>query len=250
MKYDTTGRHLDDTVFYVCLAQEFRELIGESEDAFLLSFLADTNHIAQELMNRGNDPRQVFDSVLATGRTLRATAKERFYADVQHFSVTDLVDLYCFQVPCGGSIYLLTSPDDSLMVDTGYGIYHDDVMRMFVYYDLGDERKIRQVLVTHADTDHCGAAGFFPVEILMHPGTLEIIRQNNRTYGSRSEHSLLEAFYTKMINLFFQFRPPRQTRCLVPSGKPCRSIFPSLGAIRIGDIDLTVLEGLGGHTFG
>jgi glyoxylase-like metal-dependent hydrolase (beta-lactamase superfamily II) len=250
LEYDTTGRHLDDTVFYVRLAQEFRELIGGSEDAFLLSFLADTNHIAQELMNRGNDPRQVFDSVLATGRTLQATTGEHFYADVQQSAVTDLVDLFCFQMPCGGSVYVLRSPDESLMIDTGYGIYHADVMRMFAHNGLGGEQRFRQVIVTHADADHCGAAGFFPGEILMHPGTREIIRKNNRAYGSRSEHSLLEAFYTKMINLFSQFRPPQQTRCLGPSGEPPRSIFPSLGTIRIGDLDLEVLEGMGGHTVG
>ena len=96
LEYDTTGRHPDDTVFYIRLAQEFRELIGGSEDAFLLSFLADTNHIAQELMNRRNDPRQVFDSVLTTGRTLRTTTGERFYADVQQVAVTGMVDLFCF----------------------------------------------------------------------------------------------------------------------------------------------------------
>ena len=132
------------------------------------------------------------------------------------------------------------------MIDTGYGIYHADVMRMFARYGLESEQQFRQIIVTHADADHCGAAGFFPIEILMHPGTLEIIRQNNRAYGSRSEHSLLEAFYTRMINLFSQFRPPQQTRCLLPSGEPPCSIFPTLGTLRIGDLDLTVLEGLGG----
>ena len=50
------GKHLDDTIFYVRFAQEIRELIGESENTFLLSFLADTNHIAQELMNRETIP--------------------------------------------------------------------------------------------------------------------------------------------------------------------------------------------------
>jgi glyoxylase-like metal-dependent hydrolase (beta-lactamase superfamily II) len=250
LEYDTTGRHPDDTVFYIRLAQEFRELIGGSEDAFLLSFLADTNHIAQELMNRRNDPRQVFDSVLTTGRTLRKTTGDRFYADVQQIAVTDLVNLLCFQMPCGGSIYVLQSPHEALMIDTGYGIYHADVMRMFARFGLDSEQRFRQIIVTHADADHCGAAGFFPIEILMHPGTLEIIRRNNRAYGSRSEHSLLEAFYTRMINLFSQFRPPQQTRCLLPSGEPPCSIFPTLGTLRIGDLDLTVLEGLGGHTFG
>src|SRR5512136_2486873 len=96
LEYDTTGRHLDDTVFYVRYAQAIRDLIGESEEDFLLSFLADTNHIVQELMDRGNDPRKVFESILLTGKTLQATIREKFYADVQKFEITKQVTLYCF----------------------------------------------------------------------------------------------------------------------------------------------------------
>ena len=124
------GKHLDDTIFYVRFAQEIRELIGESENTFLLSFLADTNHIAQELMNRGYNPRQVFDSVLLTGRTMRATTGVNFYADIQQIPVTDKVALFCFQMPCGGSVYVLATGEETMMIDTGYGIYHKDVMRM------------------------------------------------------------------------------------------------------------------------
>ena len=162
IEYDKTGRHLDDTVFYVRYAQEVRDLIGESEEAFLLSFMADTNHIAQELMDRGFDPRKAFDCVLTTGRTLNATNGDRFYADVQQFPLTPDTTLYCFQLPCGGSIFLIRTPDELVMIDTGYGIYHDAVMAMFSHYGLGNLRNLSRIVVTHADGDHCGAAGFFP----------------------------------------------------------------------------------------
>jgi glyoxylase-like metal-dependent hydrolase (beta-lactamase superfamily II)/uncharacterized protein with ACT and thioredoxin-like domain len=250
LEYDTTGKHLDDTVFYVRYAQEVRELIGESEDEFLLSFLADTNHIVQELMDRGNDPRQVFASVLLTGQTMKATTGAHFYADIQRFAVTDVVDLWCFQLPCGGSIFVLDRPDGSLMIDTGYGIYHHDVMAMLASVGLGDKKRFTRLVITHADADHCGAGGFFDAPALMHEGTLAIILTNNRAYGSRSEHSVLEAFYTKMINLFSQFTPSRRIECFsAPTGR-CRGIFPVLGTVSIGDIELEVLDGLGGHTVG
>jgi glyoxylase-like metal-dependent hydrolase (beta-lactamase superfamily II) len=250
LEYDTTGKHLDDTIFYVRFAQEIRELIGESENTFLLSFLADTNHIAQELMNRGNNPRQVFDSVLLTGRTMRTTTGKNFYANVQKISVTSNVDLFCFQMPCGGSIYVLATPNEALMIDTGYGIYHNEVMAMFSHYGLGDERRFGQIIISHADADHCGAGGFFPAGALMHTGTREIIKTNNRAYGSRNEHSVLEAFYTKMINLFSQINPSTKITCLPPAGAATRSIFPILGTVKIGDLELEILEGLGGHTYG
>ena len=250
LEYDTTGKHLDDTVFYVRFAQEIRALIGESEDEFLLSFLAGTNHIVQELMDRGNDPRQVFDSVLATGRTTKATTGEHFYADIQKFSVSAFVDLYCFQLPCGGNIFVLNTAGESLMIDTGYGIYHRDVMAMLASCGLGDKSRFKRLVITHADADHCGAGGFFDAPALMHEGTLAIIQTNNRAYGSRSEHSVLEAFYTKMINLFSQFSPSARIECFPhPDGK-ARGIFPCMGKVGIGDLKLEVLDGLGGHTCG
>ena len=89
------------TVFYVRYAQAIRELIGNSEENFLLSFMADTNHIVQELMDRGNDHRKVF-SVLLTGQTMWATTHEGLDADIQKFQITEKTTLFCFQMPCGG----------------------------------------------------------------------------------------------------------------------------------------------------
>ena len=250
LEYDTTGKHLDDTVFYVRYGQAVRELIGESEDSFILSFLADSNHIAQELMDRGCDPRKVFESVLETGRTMNATSGKAFYADVQKFPLTTTTTLFCFQLPCGGSVFLIRAGDDLLMIDTGYGIYHQDIMTMFSRYGLADVSRISRIIVTHADADHCGAAGFFAVPAFMHAGTREIIRTNNRAYGSRNEDSVLEAFYTKMINLFSKFATPADIRCFPKPAEAKRGIFPVLGTVEIGDITLEVLESLGGHTFG
>ncbi|MFA5267922.1 MAG: MBL fold metallo-hydrolase [Methanoregula sp.] len=250
IEYDTTGKHLDDTVFYVRYAQAVRELIGDSEEPFLLSFLGDTNHMAQELMARGCNPRQAFDSVLDTGRSMNRTNGPGFYAAVQRFSVTDNVTLHCFQPPCGGSLFVLSTPDEMLMIDTGYGIYHDSVMAMLGQYGLGEEKKISHIIITHADADHCGAAGFFTVPVYMHEGTLNILKTNNRSYGSRSDHASLDEFYTKMINLFSRFNTPVDIQCFGPAEPVTRGIFPVIGRFRIDNVDLEVLDGLGGHTHG
>src|SRR5690606_5708195 len=89
LEYDTTGEQLDDTVFYVRFAQAVRGLIGTAEDEFLLSLLQDVNHIVQELNSLGQDPKEVFECILLTGRTLRNTTGDRFYADVQRIRLSD-----------------------------------------------------------------------------------------------------------------------------------------------------------------
>lgn len=250
LEYDKTGKHLDDTVFYVRFAQNVRALIGDSEDQFILTFLTDINHMAQELMDRGCNPHQVFDSVLATGQSMNRTTGAGFYADVQQFVITETMTLYCYQPPCGGSMFIIKTADELLMIDTGYGIYHDAIMAMLATYGMGDIRKVSRIIVTHADADHCGGAGFFAVPVSMHEGTLNIIRTNNRSYGSRSDHATLDEFYTKMINLFSRFNTPEKISCFGKPDGTVRGIFPVIGRVRIADLELEVLDGLGGHTHG
>jgi glyoxylase-like metal-dependent hydrolase (beta-lactamase superfamily II) len=145
---------------------------------------------------------------------------------------------------------MFKTPDELVMIDTGYGIYHADFMTLFSRYGMGDMKKLSRIIVTHADADHCGAAGHFSVPVSMHAGTLEIIRTDNRAWGSQNQESVLEEFYTKMINLFSRFAIPTDIRCFDPPNGIRRGIFPVIGTFSVGGIDVEVLDGLGGHTFG
>ncbi|MDD1705497.1 MAG: MBL fold metallo-hydrolase [Methanoregulaceae archaeon] len=250
LEYDTTGKKLDDTVFYIRFAQELREIIGESEDPFLLSFLGDINHAVQELMNLGQDPKKIFDSFLATGRTLTRTTGDGFYADMQTIPLSPEITLTCIQPPAGGNVYLIDTPMGCTMVDTGYGIYARDISAIIRKVVRGGKDAIRQIIVTHADADHCGAGGEYGIPASMHPGTLAIIRAANRAYGSRSEASVLEEIYTTMINLFSQISPPKEVSLFDSRTGGTRAGFPVLSTLDVGGYRFEVLEGLGGHTHG
>jgi glyoxylase-like metal-dependent hydrolase (beta-lactamase superfamily II) len=251
LEYDTTGKKLDDTVFYLRLAQQIREIIGDSEDPFLFSFLGDINHAVQELMNLGEDPKKIFESFLLTGRTLTGTTGNRFFADIQTIPVAPDLTLHCIQPPCGGSIFLMESPADGYtMIDTGYGIYTRDIATLLDDLVPGWDHRISDLIITHADADHCGAGGAYDVPARLHPGTLEIIRAANRAYGSRSEASVLEEIYTTMINLFSRFNPPGQVAPFSTDPLGERAGFPVIGIVDIGRYRFEVLEGLGGHLHG
>jgi glyoxylase-like metal-dependent hydrolase (beta-lactamase superfamily II) len=249
-EYDTTGNHLDDTVFYLWFAQKLRELLGATEDSFLFHLLQDINHIVQELMNRGEDPRVVFQSVLETGKSIRDSAGEGFSADIQTVPVTDQVTLYCFQLPCGGNIFLLSSPDEAVLIDTGYGSYYPAVRTLLLQEAGVDPAHIHRILLTHGDADHAGGAGYYPATCWMSVPTWEILVRSNRAYGSHVETSILEAVYTKLINAFSAFSLPREARLFPEEGLDKRGIFPILSHITVGDIELEVLKGLGGHLVG
>lgn len=255
LEYDTTGEKLDDTVFYLRLAQKLRSFIGSAEDAFLMRFLHDINHITQELSNLQKDPIEVFENILKVGDCLNRTSGDNFYADVQRVRIKDDTELFCFQLPCGGNIYLFDTPSERVMIDTGYGIYFQDIVNMLQHYGLGDLSRLKRIYITHADADHCGAAGCFPAPSYLNRETFLITRETSRAYGSSNQDCILEEVYTKIINLFSRFTPPSNT-VLFPeaslSGETIekRGAFPVIARFRIGDLEFEALAGMGGHMHG
>ena len=79
-----------------------------------MRFLHDINHIAQELSNLRKDPVEVFENILKIGDCLDRTSWENFYADVQRILIKNDVELFCFQLPCGGNIYLFDTPSERI----------------------------------------------------------------------------------------------------------------------------------------
>ncbi len=248
LEYDGTGKKLDDTVFYIRFAQELREIIGMDED-FLMRLLHDSNHIAQELTSLGRDPHMVFESILKTGRTLRQTTGIGFYSVVQQVPLRTGGTLYCFQLPCGGSVYVLSNQGRIAMFDTGFGIYHREIVEMLSHYGL-DPREIEGLFITHADADHSGGAAFYDAPAYLHPGSVDIIRAANRAYGSQMQGSILGEVYTKLINLFSMFNPPSKVRLIPTEPKGSRMGLPILEEVEICGLRFEILESLGGHLHG
>jgi glyoxylase-like metal-dependent hydrolase (beta-lactamase superfamily II)/uncharacterized protein with ACT and thioredoxin-like domain len=255
IEYDTTGEKLDDTVFYLRLAQKLRLFLGSAEDAFLMRFLHDINHIAQELSNLRKDPIEVFESILKVGDCLNRTSGGNFYADVQRVRIKDNIELFCFQPPCGGNIYFFDTPFERVMIDTGYGIYFQDIVNMLQHYGLGDLSRLKRIYITHADADHCGAAGCFPAPSYLNRETFLITRETSRAYGSSNQGCILEEVYTKIINLFSKFTPPADI-VLFPEVSVSdekiekRGAFPVIAKFRIDDLEFEALAGMGGHMHG
>lgn len=128
-------------------------------------------------MNRGQDPRVVFQSILSTGKSLRDTTGQGFYADVQEVQVSDQVILHCFQLPCGGNIFLLSTEDETVLIDTGYGNYYPNIGEMLVTFGLPDPAQISRIIITHGDADHAGGAGNYCGDCMDASGNVESDRE-------------------------------------------------------------------------
>lgn len=248
--YDCGDSCDDGSLFYVRYAARVSEILDGLEDPFILELLHQFSHIAQQLTEYGKEYQDVLEQILLNGKRLKETTGQGFYSDVQIFSLAEHLTLYCFQLPGGGSIFVIDAPDERVMIDTGYGIYHEDVLRMFARYGLGGADDFTRIILTHGDTDHSGAAGFFNAPVYTHEGTWEIIKTNNRAWGAASQDLVLEQVYTVMINLFARMTPPPLVNLFPPAGELKRGEFPVLSTFTAGGCTFEILEGHGGHQHG
>ncbi|MDD1666859.1 MAG: MBL fold metallo-hydrolase [Methanomicrobiales archaeon] len=136
------------------------------------------------------------------------------------------------------------------MVDTGYGIYHADLVQAFSRLGIGEPGNLSSILITHADADHCGGAGLFPAGTRLTRASLECIRTRNRATGSRSEGLILETVYTTLINLFSRFTPPSEIELLGEPGESRTGGFPVLARFSLGGHPFEILRGFDGHMAG
>lgn len=248
--YDCGDSCDEGSQFYVRYAARVSEILQISDEPHLLKLLNQFSHLAQQLTEYGKEYQDTLEQILQNGIRLKETTNDGFYADVQIFKISDTLTLYCFQLPGGGSIFVINAPNERVMIDTGYGIYHTDVLRMFEHYHLGGINDFTRIILTHGDTDHCGASGFFNAPVYTHEGTWKIIETNNRAFGATSQDQVLEQVYTVMINLFAHMTPPKVCELLPPAGERKRGEFPILTTFSAGGYEFEILEGHGGHQHG
>ncbi|ABD40659.1 beta-lactamase-like protein [Methanospirillum hungatei JF-1] len=248
--YDCGDSCDDGSLFYVRYAARVSEILDGVENPHILELLHQFSHVAQQLTEYGKEYQDVLEQILLNGKRLKETTGDGFYADVQKIALADTLTLYCFQLPGGGSIFVIDAPDERIMIDTGYGIYHEDVLRMFAAYGLGGKDDFTRIILTHGDTDHCGAAGFFNAPVYTHEGTWDIIKTNNRAWGATTQDLVLEQVYTVMINLFARMTPPEEVTLLPGPGVVKRGEFPVLSTFNAGGYNFEILEGHGGHQHG
>ncbi len=164
------------------------------------------------------------------------------------------VDLYKLACPTGANGYLLAHDDEYTMVDSGYGLYFEDVMAWLEAHHMPPGR-IRRAMFTHADADHAGWAGplaeAYGAAIHMHPDCKAVFEQENRAVGGQRLQALNRAF-TRMICTLTGLRPPRTIEPFGPDRADGGELggFPVIGRMAVADLEFKVLESLGGHASG
>ena len=200
---------------------------------------------------QGISPEKYLELVKGIGDYLGANTGKNFTSDYQKIPLTANITFYSFQLPGGGNLNIFDAGEDGKMVlDTGYGCFFNDCDKMLEKVGVDGFFDTRVVICTHADADHCGAAGYFKMMPLMHPTCKAILDAGTRNYGSVNNLDLLEKFYTTSINTMSRLNvPDKVIECgTEPIGM--RGLFPIIEKISFAGMEFEVWESLGGHIAG
>ena len=200
---------------------------------------------------QGISPEKYLELVKGIGDYLGANTGKNFTSDYQKIPLTSNITFYSFQLPGGGNLNIFDAGEDGKMVlDTGYGCFFNDCDKMLEKVGVDGFFDTRVVICTHADADHCGAAGYFKMMPLMHPTCKAILDAGTRNHGSVNNLDLLEKFYTTSINTMSRMNvPDKVIECgTEPIGM--RGLFPIIEKISFAGMEFEVWESLGGHIAG
>jgi len=237
-----------------------KKLLPASDLAEIRSLVDSSKDLHQDLVQfateAGNDLEagDVFETVLTFASRSRSMTGDKFSATAMPMlQFPGGVSLHGFRLPTSENFYLFEDHEDLTLIDTGHGIYYQDIKNLIQKHGL-DPSRVKRIFVTHPDTDHVGGAGYFEeefdTEVFMHRGSADVIGNRNRAHGATGRLLNLNKYYTRLSIRFTECRFPSHPTYF-PSADMGRSgQFRIIHQFLIGPLSFDVLESLGGHTPG
>jgi glyoxylase-like metal-dependent hydrolase (beta-lactamase superfamily II) len=249
---ENSEESLDNTVFYIRLANEMQKLLDLSMES-TMQFISESNRILQELHTEGENAAKVFDYIRRFAHFVSGYRKENFKVSVEKLKVSDTVTLYSIQPPCGSNTYVFDAPEGYLLMDSGYTIYADEMAKVFAgLFPDWDERP-KRMYITHADVDHCGLISKLKnARVTVNEKSADSLQRQANGLRDYRECTQLHWGYSKISQIISGYSSPDVSLFeILDSGTPEEhDDLVEIGKMAVGDLEFIVYEGSGGHLRG
>lgn len=249
---ESSEENLDNTVFYIRLANEMQRLLGLSTEK-TMQFISESNRILQVLQSEGENAGKVFEYIRRFAHFVSSYRGDNFKTNIQKIILSSSVTLYSIQPYCGSNTYVLVSQDELLLIDTGYAIYADEILCVLKKLIPDWESRTKKVCITHADVDHCGLLyKLNNAQIIVNRKSAENFKRQSDRLPDYREQTELHLGYSKISQIISGYVVPDVTKLKIldsDTPKDHNSLIP-IGNLVIGDMNFTILEGSGGHLYG
>ncbi len=249
---DSSEENLDNTVFYIRLANEMRDLLGLNAEKSM-QFISESNRILQVLQSEGENAGKVFDYIRRFAYFISKYRGDKYKTNIQVINTGGSVTVYSIQPYCGSNTYVLVSQDELVIIDTGYAIYADELILVLKRIIPGWNTKNKKIYITHADVDHCGLlSALIDSEIIVNQKSAENFKRQVDRLPDYREQSALHLGYSRISQIISGYIVPDITKLKILDSDTPNDHDPliPIGNLKIGDMDFSILEGSGGHLFG
>lgn len=250
--YDDSEKSLDNTIFYIRLANEMQKLMNLTTEE-TMEFIAESNRILQVLEENGENPQKVFDYIRRFAYFISRHRGSNFNADIARYPISDAVTLYGIQPPCGSNTYVLDSADELVLIDTGYAVYADELMKVLDTLSPDWKKRCKRIYITHADVDHCGLLSKLGnISICLNRKSADSLQQQLLGKPDFRENNELNLGYSKLSRIISGYNPPNASQFdILDSNTPEEhDALLYIGGFSVADLDFEVFEGSGGHLHG
>ncbi len=247
MEYNHSERVFDNSIFYQSFVSGLMQLIGLPEEA-RDGLLVNSNLVMQMLDEKGLSPFKTFESISRFAELLSIYRGQKFSPRITTHKMSERTSITVIEPPCGSNTIIIESNGKVLFVDCGYALYEKEMLEIFRRLLPDFDSMYKQIVITHADFDHCGLLSLFD-EVFASKKTAECLEMEYRGGNGYREQNPLHRPYVNICKALTFYNPisTEKIKALWDTKGEQTDLLEQVGAFDFEELHFEVYQGKGGH---
>ena len=247
INYNRSEKIYDNSIFYNNYVMGLAQTMGLSEEVGR-ELLVHVNLAMQTLDEQGLSPYRTFDSISKFAELLGASKGKSFAPRVSIHKISDDTEIILIEPPCGSNTIIIKSNDNVLFVDSGYACYSNEMLEVIQKVVPNFDEIKKNILVTHADVDHCGLLPLFD-EIIASPKTALCLKNEYLGNDGYREKNPLHKPYINICKILTSYQSinPDKVKVMWNDIENLTEPLTQIGFFDFEELHFEVYEGKGGH---
>lgn len=245
--YNHSKNVYDNSIFYSTYVHGLSQMMGLSADENQ-KLLIHVNLAMQTLDENGLSPYRTFDSISKFVELLSISRGSQFVPRITTHPISENSEIILIEPPCDSNTMILKSDGEYLFVDSGYACYQREMVEIFEKLIPDFHSRKKNILITHADVDHCGLLPLFD-QVFANEKTARCLEREFQDLDGYREENPLHKPYINICKILTEYRPVDSQKVVTLWNSPAQYDTPltQIGFYRFGEFRFEVYEGKGGH---
>lgn len=246
IEYNRAEKIFDNSIFYNSFTDSLISA-GKINPEAKEEILINSNLAMQILDEKGKLPYKTFNNISKFAGMLANSRGDSFNVRITYHSAGETSKIILIEPPCGSNTAIIKSKEKYLFIDCGYTYYKEEMTKIYNELVPGFKNMKKQIILTHADVDHCGLAYMFD-EIFVSCKTGECLKNEYEGKNGFREQNRYHKPYVKICKALTEYKPPRPEKLrFIWEDKKENALMWQIGFFDFGEFNFEVYECSGGH---